>query len=112
MFDILQSDYRVHADFPHRGTINDVLSFGFSFIESQDHIVEHVVANPYMTKQIIKEIDEFVLDPETESIGKIWTADLIVSNKLSDQRIVFSNNGHTAVLFLSVDPNKMEVRNA
>lgn len=108
IFDILTSKERVHADFPGDGRINDILNFGFSFIESQDHFVEYIVAHPLIIKEILKEIPESKLDPTTESIGKIWTADLLSSKKMRENRIAFSNGGSTAVLFLNINLDKIK----
>jgi len=108
VYEILQSENRLYADLPHKDcSINDALSFGFSYIEYQDHIVESVVASPKIVRKIFKEIDDATIEPENQSIGKIWTASLIVSKKISDKYIVFSNGGHTSILFLRINTNKI-----
>lgn len=97
---ILHSKNRAYADFPMEGNLNDMLNFGFSFVESQDHIVEYVVANPSMMTKIIKNVSDASIGPDNICIGKLWTAGLVVSKKVRDNQLVFSNGGHTAVLFL------------
>lgn len=104
---ILNSNYRAKATLPVVGTLNDALSFGFSFIESHDHFVEYVVAHPSLLKRIFAEISESELDPTSQSIGKLWTARMVASKKLKDDTLVFSNGGHTAVLFLNINPNNI-----
>jgi hypothetical protein len=103
---ILNSQYRAHTSVPGGGTISDALNFGFSFVESQDHFVEYIVANAGMMQQILKEVSDAKLDPDDDKLGKLWTADLVVSRKVRDGHLVFSNGGHTAVLFLNTNPDK------
>jgi hypothetical protein len=109
VFDILHSDYKAYADFPGHGSCHDVLGYGFSFIESQDHMVEHIITSPKVLKKLISEVDDIEIDPEGDAIAKVWTADIMLSNKLSNDQIVFSNGGQTAVLFLKIDQNKIGV---
>lgn len=98
---ILNSDYRTYTDLPgNDGSITDALNFGFSYVECQDFIVEYVLANPDMMKKIFKEVSDAEMDPDDVRVGKLWTADLVVSKKVKKDQIVFSNGGHTAVLFL------------
>lgn len=111
-FEILQSADRAYADFPGDGSLNDKLSFGFSFIESHDHLVEYIIANSKMMQRILVEIPEAKLNPTQESLGQLWTADLLTSEKIKDNRVVFSNGGSTAVLFLETNPHKIGGKDA
>lgn len=103
---ILNSAYRAYTEVPGGGSVADALNFGFSYVESQDHFVEYVVANPVMMHKILREVSDARLEPDDNKIGKLWTANLVVSRKVKNDRLVFSNGGHTAVLFLDTDPNK------
>lgn len=103
VFDILHSNYKAYADFPGKGTFNDILNYGFLFIESQDHLVEHIITNPKMLKKLISNVKDIEIDPVDNAIAKLWTSDIMLSNKLPDNQIVFSNGGQTAVLFLKID---------
>lgn len=107
VFDILHSEYKAYADFPGYGSYGDALSYGFSFIESQDHLVKHVITNPKTLKKLISNVDDVEIDPEGNAIARVWTADIMLSRKLSENQIVFSNGGQTAVLFLKINPNRM-----
>lgn len=106
---ILYSENKAYADFPGEGTLNDKLNFGFSFVECQDHFVEYVVANPKMMTKILREIEDSAVDPGDGTIGKLWTASLVVSKKMRDEKLVFSNGGHTAVLFLDLNPYRHKI---
>lgn len=103
-FDILSSDNRAYTDYPYDdGTVKDMLDFGFAFVEQQDHMVEYVVVGPLMAKRIIREVSDVEMNaPKGECIGSLWTAKLMISPKVRDNKIVFSNGGSTAVLHLSV----------
>lgn len=105
--DIIHSDYKVSMDFPGQGTLFDVLSFGFAYVESEDHFVDYVVANRHTAKRIFAEINdsEVSLSPGG-GVGTLWTARLMVSDKLRDRHIVFSNSTLTVVLNLNVDPDR------
>jgi len=87
---------------PFKGDcIADAMKFGFSYIESEDHIVEYIACNPRMMKRTFKEIpDDFELlaDDPDGGIGRLWTATMLITNKLNDGQIVFSNNTFSAVV--------------
>jgi len=103
--DITMSKARIQL--PFKGdSLLDALNFGFSFIESEDHYVHYVAANPSMMKRILGEIPEAVLDPTSESLGELWTARLLLSRKLNDRQVVFSNNTFSAVVDINLDPNQ------
>ena len=105
--DIIHSDYKVSMDFPGQGNLYDVLSFGFSYVESEDHIVDYVVANSHTAKRIFSEISDSEVGFSPDGgIGRLWTAKLMLSNKLKDRHIVFSNSTLTVVLNLNTDPDR------
>ena len=95
-------------------TVKDALEFGFSYVENQDHMVRYVVVGPEMLKKIFKEIDESTVDPIGEKMGTLWSADILFSRKISDNRIIFSNFELKTVLVLDLKPNKItsEVQHA
>lgn len=100
--DIFHSKAKVQIDFKGN-TITDALNFGFSYIESEDHVVEYVVANNRVTKKIFAEIPDSTVCVEDGTIGKLWTAKLLLSDKLSDSQILFSNNTFSAVINLNLN---------
>ncbi len=86
-------------------SLGDVMNYGFSYIESEDHIVEFIVANNRTMKQIFSEVEDSELKPEGEFIGDLWTAKLLLSQKLQDEQIIFSNNTFSVVINLDLDIN-------
>lgn len=103
VFDALNSTNLMYATFPGKdGTIEDVINFGFSFVESQDNYVSYVITNSAIMKIIIGFIPESILEPTKKSLGKLWTSDLVLSSKIKENRIVFSNLDYSAVLVLSI----------
>lgn len=106
IFDIYGSKYRTCINFPGSGSLSDKLNFGFSFIESRDEIVSYVVAGPKLLKRIFIEIDDSFIGLRGDIIGVIWTADLIYSNKVREDQIIFSNENKTIVLFLNLNPDR------
>lgn len=104
--DIFSSESKVTVDFPGEGSLDDILSFGFSYIEHEDFMVAYVAANPEMMKKIIAHSDAQI-QMRQGFIGRIWTADLIVSNKVRKNHIMFANGDTSVVLNLNVYPNKI-----
>ena len=100
---ILCSGNRARLDFTGE-TLYDALCFGFSYLESEDHLVNYVVANSMIMKNILA-IPDAVLNPMNDSIGELWTAKLLVSNKLENKRILFSNANFSAVVNINLDKN-------
>lgn len=86
-------------------TLPDALNFGFSYIEQQDHIVEYIVANKNVLKKIFGKMDDSVLNPEKKSLGELWTARLLLSNKLTDKQILLSNSGFSVVIDIDLNPD-------
>lgn len=94
--------------FPELETMQDILQFGFSFVEMEDEFVAYIIAHPNTIKAILCKYPEAVLDPEGETIGKLWTADLALTKKLKENQIIFSNSRMSTVLLLDVPPNKIK----
>jgi hypothetical protein len=105
--DIFYSRAKAKIEFNGK-TIRDALNFGFSYIESEDHVVEYIVVNAKVMKEIFIEIPDSVIRPNDLSIGELWTAKLLLSDKLSDSQILFSNNSFSAVINLNLNPNNTE----
>lgn len=103
---ILYSKAKAFIKFPG-DSFEDALNFGVSFIEQQDHIVEYIIANPVIMKKIFKEIPESKINVEGETIGDLWTSKLLVSDKLSDSQILFSNSSFSIVIDLNLNPNEV-----
>jgi hypothetical protein len=103
--EIYYSKAKVEIDF--KGiSISDALNFGFSYIESEDHVVEYVVANPRVMKRIFAKVQDSSIKLESNAVGELWTAKLLLSEKLSDSQIFFSNNTFSAVINLNINPNE------
>ena len=100
--DVTHSKAKIQVEFKGE-TIKDALNFGFSYLESEDHIVEYVMANGKILKKILGEITDSVLKPQGNSMGELWTAKLLFSNKLDDSEIFFSNNTFSAVIHLNLN---------
>jgi hypothetical protein len=100
--DIVYSKAKVELNFMGSG-LREALNFGFSYIESEDHIVEYIVANCTVMQSVLVEIPEAKLFPEKDSIGELWTAKLFISDRLKNSEIIFSNNTFSAVINLNMD---------
>lgn len=116
--EILRSSNRVTLNFPYAKTgkiapyfgdseLSDILSFGFSYVEHEDHCVECLLVTPKIAKKICSEIDTFDLTVDTDFLGYLWTARVLVTDKIPEDLIVFANKDNSVVLYLNT--NKMEV---
>jgi len=83
--------------------INEAMKFGFSYMESEDHIVHYIVANSNNMKKILGNVEDSKIKIEKDSIGELWTAKLLISDKLNDDHILFSNNIFSAVVNLQTN---------
>jgi len=95
--DVVHSKAKIQVEFKGE-TLEDALNFGFSYLESEDHIVQYIVVNSKTMKRIFGEINDSILKPKGESLGELWTAKLLLSNNLKDSEIFFSNNTFSAVI--------------
>lgn len=102
--DIVHATEKSHIEYPvdNRGMI-DVLGFGFSYIEHEDEVVTYVVMTPKIMKQAFVEVPDAKVTVCNGSIGQLWTAKLLVTDKIKDDHIYFSNEDHTKVLDLDVN---------
>lgn len=100
VFNLLNSEEAKRIEFPGEGNILEFLSFGFSYIEQEDTFVKYVLSNPLMVKRVLVEIPDSELDPDNIRVGKVWTADLLVSKKIRGQRVIFSSADLRTVLVL------------
>ena len=89
------------------GELSDLLSFGFSYVEQKDHFVSHIMVSPAMAKKVIREIDAFYFTAETPCVGMIGTAQMLITDRIGDFHIFFSNKDQSVVLDLNL--HKMEV---
>ena len=114
---IIWAKNKARLKFPFTGTIDqeyffgigeyaDIMSFGFSFVEHEDHLVEFIVANPETVKKIIQEIDPVQLTVGQEYIGMLWTGKIYVTDKLIKDQILFANADLSVILDLDI--NKTE----
>jgi hypothetical protein len=100
---LTQEDGRSVADFAIDAGLNDALNFGFSYIEAEDDaVVAFVMASPDTALRILREIREATLEPEGTFVGRLWTARLLVSKRLRDERIIFANEPLTVILDLNL----------
>jgi hypothetical protein len=109
---IVRSKNKITLGFPQIGTtqcqgkLSDFLGFGFSYVEQTDHYVSHVLVSPGMAKRLVKEIDSFYFTADTDYTGMLWTAQVLVTDKVGNSNIVFSNEDQSVVLNLNT--NNME----
>ena len=113
---ILYSKNKVEIKYPYKNTegpsyfgegeLGDILSFGYAYVEQEDHFVDYVVASPLIVKKIIREIDETILTVDSPYIGFLWTGKIFISDKVKNDHIIFSNTGFSVVLDLNL--NRME----
>jgi len=82
--------------------LEDALSYGFSYVETEDHFVSYLVTNGRVMRNIVREMHDVEINPEDESIGILWTSKLMVSNKLKDNQIIFSNESGSMTLLLTI----------
>lgn len=107
VFDIFYSRTKTYLNF--EGTsIKDAIAFGFSYIESEDHVLEYIAANPTVMKKIFEEIPDSKIKIQAGSIGELWTAKLLVAEKLQDNQILFSNNTFSAVINLNLNNKELK----
>jgi len=91
-------------------TFKDLLNYGFAYIEQKDCITAYIVSNSRVMKRILGEIQDSELKPEKHYIGSLWTAKLLLSDKLFDSQILFSDDAFSVVVNLNL--NLKEVENA
>jgi len=103
--DVFYSQAKIKIDFKGND-IKEAVNFGFSYIESEDHCVNYIVANPRNLKNIFVDIQDSVVKVDEGSIGELWTAKLLVSEKLTDSEILFSNETFSAVINLNLNSNE------
>jgi hypothetical protein len=103
-FDIVNSKRKIQLVFPGIGTIQDMIRFGFSYVDSEDHFVAYILAHPIRMKAILIGFPDAILDPDTESIGNLWTAKLIATKRIKVDQIVFANSDLGVILALNI-PN-------
>lgn len=85
-------------------TLEDAINFGFSYVEHKDCIVEYIVSNKRIMKRIFGEIADSKVNPEHGSIGALWTAKLLLSDRLSDKHLIFSDSQFSAVIDIDLYP--------
>ena len=102
----LTSQNRTRMVFPGKGPIQDMVRFGFSFVESEDDMVSYIIAHPSRMKDILCGFSEAELNPENGALGRLWTAELICVRKMKGNQIVFANQSMGVVLVLDIQNNK------
>jgi len=95
--DIMRSRTQETIQYPLE-SVSDALLFGFSYMESRDHIVEYVIASPEMIKRIFAEIPDSKVNPSEEALGSVWTAKLLISDRLTKNQLLLSNCTYSAVV--------------
>jgi hypothetical protein len=94
------------------GEIGDILSFGFSYVEHEDHFLEYIVANPTIIRRLIKEVNDFTFSIDKPYIGELWTAKVYITDRLKNTSIFFSNHDFSVVLNLNLNNIKIGVEDA
>jgi hypothetical protein len=99
---VLSSKNKSVASYPRpEGDLEDILNFGVSFIEHEDHVSEYIIADPKMIKRMIKEIEEFNLCANKPYIGELWTSKVYMTEKIKGSSLYFSNVDFSVVLHLN-----------
>lgn len=83
------------------GELKDILNFGFSFIEHEDHVPEYIIADSKMITRMTKEMDEFSLCADKPYIGELWTSKVYMTGKIKNTSLYFSNADFSVVLNLN-----------
>ena len=104
------SNLTKHPSYFGDSELADILSFGFSYVEHEDHCVEYLLVSPITAKRVIKEIESFNLTVDTDCLGLLWTAQVLLTDKIKDDQIFFANRDLSVILDLNT--NKMEDYNA
>jgi hypothetical protein len=101
---VLSSKNRSMAFYPGlEEGLNDILNFGISFIEYEDHVSEYIVADTKMIKRMIKEMDEFNLCADKPYIGKLWTSKVYMTDKIKNSSLFFSDRDFSDILNLHLN---------
>jgi regulator of extracellular matrix RemA (YlzA/DUF370 family) len=86
--------------------LKDAINFGFSYVGSNDRLVSYVVANSSLMKDILKTVPESVIKLEDGFLGEMWTAKLVVSDRLNGDRMLFSDDNYLSVIDLHLDRDR------
>ena len=103
--DIISSKEKISMAMPNIDAreLNNVLVFGFSYVEHTDHFVSYIVTNPLMMKRLFMEMSDSEVGMGQGSVGNLWTAKLLVSKRVKQNHLLFSNDNFSAVLDLVVN---------
>ena len=101
---------RMHTEFS--GDLREALNCGFSYGESEDHMVSYVLGSPVQILQIIRSIEETTLNLEQGFIGDLWTAKMLCSKKVPDNRVIFANESLLTILSLDIVAEHKDPDNA
>lgn len=100
---VISAENKSVMTLPAKNDLKDAINLGFAFVESEDHMVRYIVTNPKMMQKILSNIKDAVLDPNQEILGRLATAELILSRRVKGKRILFSDSDSTTVLVLDTD---------
>jgi len=103
VYKILGTSEKSYAKYPGASSLQDMINFGFSFVESEDHMVTSVVTNNEMMTRILRESEDAYVEFDGEALGTLLTAKLYVHGNIKGQRIIFANVDYTTVLVLDAD---------
>ena len=104
VWNVLSSKNKSIASYPRpEKELADILNFGVSFIEHEDHVSEYIIADPKMVKRMIKEIQEFKLCADKPFIGELWTSKVYMTEKIKSSSLYFSNVDFSVVLNLHLN---------
>ena len=51
-------------------------------------------------------IEDSIIEPNKIFLGELWTAKLILANKLNDSQIIFSNSEFSIVIDIDLNPEE------
>lgn len=101
---VLSSKNKSTAFYPRpESELKDILNFGISFIEHEDHVSEYIIADPKMIKRMIKEIEDLNLCSDKPHIGELWTTKIYITSKIKNSSLFFSNVDFSVILNLHLN---------
>ena len=85
-------------------SVRGVLELGFSFLDSKDVITEFVVMSQETLKKVVCSLyNDFELDLTRKHVGRLWTAEVLVSSKVSLYSVIFTDRALETILEVRSD---------
>ena len=85
-------------------SVRGILELGFSLLDSKDVITEFVVMSQETLKKVVYSLyDDFELDLTRKHVGRLWTAEVLVSSKVSLDSVIFTDRALEVILEVRSD---------